>query len=164
MKFKTKLAITFLTIILLPVLLSLCAFLGIGTVMMRSGGQTTYGEGMRAYSMMSESIDAFSQATDELFDTIQEQARENTHRLEDKAYLDKLNEEAADKSSYIIIRKGDQIYYAGNAAAAQQIFSRLPAYVSLSRLTTGSSLAASQSSTKLLPIKPAPPVTRIVML
>ena len=29
MKFKTKLAITFLTIILLPVLLSLCAFLGI---------------------------------------------------------------------------------------------------------------------------------------
>ena len=42
---------------------------------MRSGGQTTYGEGMRAYSMMSESIDAFSQATDELFDTIQEQAR-----------------------------------------------------------------------------------------
>ena len=110
MKFKTKLAITFLTIILLPVLLSLCAFLGIGTVMMRSGGQTTYGEGMRAYSMMSESIDAFSQATDELFDTIQEQARENTHRLEDKAYLDKLNEEATDKS------------------AAQQIFSRLPAY------------------------------------
>ena len=108
MKFKTKLAITFLTIILLPVLLSLCAFLGIGTVMMRSGGQTTYGEGMRAYSMMSESIDAFSQATDELFDTIQEQARENTHRLEDKAYLDKLNEEAADKSSYIIIRKGDR--------------------------------------------------------
>ena len=115
MKFKTKLAITFLTIILLPVLLSLCAFLGIGTIMMRSGGQTTYDEGMRAYSMMSESIDAFSQATDELFDTIQEQARENTHRLEDKAYLDKLNEEAADKSSYIIIRKGDQIYYAGNA-------------------------------------------------
>ena len=131
MKFKTKLAITFLTIILLPVLLSLCAFLGIGTIMMRSGGQTTYDEGMRAYSMMSESIDAFSQATDELFDTIQEQARENTHRLEDKAYLDKLNEEAADKSSYIIIRKGDQIYYAGNAAAAQQIFSRSVSYTHL---------------------------------
>ena len=77
MKFKTKLAITFLTIILLPVLLSLCAFLGIGTIMMRSGGQTTYDEGMRAYSMMSESIDAFSQATDELFDRIQEQRRIN---------------------------------------------------------------------------------------
>ena len=104
MKFKTKLAITFLTIILLPVLLSLCAFLGIGTIMMRSGGQTTYDEGMRAYSMMSESIDAFSQATDELFDRIQEQARENTHRLEDKAYLDKLNEEAAE-----ILEKEDEI-------------------------------------------------------
>ena len=154
MKFKTKLAITFLTIILLPVLLSLCAFLGIGTIMMRSGGQTTYDEGMRAYSMMSESIDAFSQATDELFDTIQEQARENTHRLEDKAYLDKLNEEAADKSSYIIIRKGDQIYYAGNAAAAQQIFSRLPAMV----LKVSASWASSSSpSTGTRPEKSPPP-------
>jgi hypothetical protein len=31
-------------------------------------------------------------------------------------------------------------------------------------LTTGSSPAASQSSTKLLPMKPAPPVTRIMLL
>src|SRR5687767_6646628 len=39
---------------------------------------------------------------------------------------------------------------------------RLPAYVSLSRLTTGSSWCDSQSSTKLAPMKPAPPVTRIM--
>ena len=41
--------------------------------------------------------------------------------------MDKLNEEAADKSSYIIIRKGSDLL-CRNAAAAQQIFSRLPAY------------------------------------
>jgi hypothetical protein len=35
--------------------------------------------------------------------------------------------------------------------------------VSLSRLTTGSSLWASQSSTKLLPMKPAPPVMIIMI-
>ena len=38
---------------------------------------------------------------------------------------------------------------------------RLPAYVSLSRLTTGSPPFSSQSSTKLEPMNPAPPVTRI---
>ena len=38
---------------------------------------------------------------------------------------------------------------------------RLPAYVSLSRLTTGTSLSAHQSRTKFAPMKPAPPVTRI---
>ena len=85
MKFKTKLAITFLTIILLPVLLSLCAVSWHWDDHDAVRSQTTYDEGMRAYSMMSDRIDAFSQATDELFDTIQEQARENTHRLEDKA-------------------------------------------------------------------------------
>ena len=41
-------------------------------------------------------------------------------------------------------------------------FSRFPAYVSASRLTSGSPTVASQSRTKLRPMKPAPPVTRIM--
>ena len=32
------------------------------------------------------------------------------------------------KSTYIIVRKGDKLYYAGNEEAAQQIFEKLPAY------------------------------------
>src|SRR6185437_12840212 len=39
---------------------------------------------------------------------------------------------------------------------------RLPAYVRLSRLTTGSPSSSSQSRMKLAPMKPAPPVTRIM--
>lgn len=41
MKFKTKLAITFLTIILLPVLLSLVAFIMIGAVMVHTDERPT---------------------------------------------------------------------------------------------------------------------------
>src|SRR5438552_9577438 len=41
-------------------------------------------------------------------------------------------------------------------------FPRLPAYVSLSRLTTGSSQRSRQSRTKFAPMNPAPPVTRII--
>src|SRR5512143_1343686 len=43
-------------------------------------------------------------------------------------------------------------------------FSRLPAYVSLSRLTTGSSFTRSQSRMKFAPMKPAPPVTNITKI
>src|SRR5437870_5045265 len=43
-------------------------------------------------------------------------------------------------------------------------FSRLPAYVSLSRLTTRQSPLAQRSRTKLLPIKPQPPVTNTVFI
>src|SRR5207244_2284594 len=38
----------------------------------------------------------------------------------------------------------------------------LPGYVGLARVTTGSSPAANQASTKLAPMNPAPPVTRIM--
>src|SRR5262245_44832369 len=41
-------------------------------------------------------------------------------------------------------------------------FSRFPAYVSASRLTRGSSECLNQSTTKLLPMNPAPPVTSTV--
>lgn len=127
MKFKTKLAITFLTISLLPVLLSLLAFLAIGTALVWTSDQK-YGMETADYSMMSDSIDAFSQRTDELFNRIQQQADTEPARLEDEQYLNGLNEVAAENSSYLIVRKGDSLYYAGNAEAADRIFERLPSY------------------------------------
>lgn len=127
MKFKTKLAITFLTIILLPVLLSLIAFLAIGMLLVHSADQA-YGLETTDYSMMSDSIDAFSRGTDELFNRIRDEARQDPSVLEDKEYLSGLNTAASEKSSYIIVRKGDSLYYTGNASAAGKIFERLPRY------------------------------------
>ena len=57
-----------------------------------------------------------------------DQVKEDSSRLEDKEYLDHINEEVSRKSTYIIVRKGDKLYYAGNEEAAQQIFEKLPAY------------------------------------
>lgn len=127
MKFKTKLAITFITIILLPVMLSLVAFLAIGTVLVRSADQAN-GIETTDYSMMSDSIDAFSRGTDELFNEIWENAKLNPVSLENEAYLETLNAEAMEKSSYIIVRKGSELYYTGNFSAANKIFGRLPGY------------------------------------
>lgn len=127
MKFKTKLAITFLTIILLPVLLSLVAFIMIGAVMVHTD-EPSYGLGLSDYTMMSDTIDGFSGATDELFDKILNASRDDEACLEDSSYLDKLNEEASEYSSYVIVRKDDGIFYAGNREAAQKIWNRLPVY------------------------------------
>lgn len=127
MKFKTKLAITFVTIVLLPVMLSLIAFLAIGTVLVRSVDQAN-GLETTDYSMMSDSIDAFSHGTDDLFNMIWEKARRDPARLEDMEYLAGLNTTAVEKSSYIIVRKGEAIYYTGNESAAGKIFDRLPDY------------------------------------
>ncbi len=127
MKFKTKLAITFATIILLPVLLSLIAFLALGTLFVRTADRAN-GIETTDYSMMSDSIDAFSHGTDDLFNMILEKARSDPGRLEDREYLAGLNSTAVNKSSYIIVRKGEELYYTGNLSAANIIFDRLPDY------------------------------------
>lgn len=40
-----------------------------------------------------------------------DQVKEDSDRLEDKEYLDHINEEVSRKSTYIIVRKGDKLYY-----------------------------------------------------
>lgn len=55
-------------------------------------------------------------------------AEEDERRLEDKAFLEDLNEEASRVSSYIVVRKGTEEYYTGNEEMSGRFFSRLPAY------------------------------------
>ena len=121
MKFKTKLAITFLTIILLPVLLSLVAFIMIGAVMVHTD-EPSYGLGLSDYTMMSDTIDGFKRSLHNCLNKIlNATSRDDEACLEDSSYLDKLNEEASEYSSYVIVRKDDGIFYAGNREAAQKI-------------------------------------------
>ena len=70
----------------------------------------------------------FTNTTDQAYYVLLDQVKEDSSRLEDKEYLDHINEEVSRKSTYIIVRKGDKLYYAGNEEAAQQIFEKLPAY------------------------------------
>lgn len=127
MKFKTKLTITFFAVILLPTLLVLIAFMTIGTALIRSSDQKS-GLETTDLSMMSASIDAFSQSTDDLFHTISADADHAPDRLEDPDYLNELNAVAEEKSSYLIVRRENTLYYTGNASASALIFDRLPQY------------------------------------
>mgnify|MGYP002610046002 FL=1 len=126
MKFKTRLRVTFISIILLPLLLTIMAFVMIAIYLMN------YSQGLSLtdidYSMMSENFREFTNTTDQAYYVLLDQVKEDSSRLEDKEYLDHINEEVSRKSTYIIVRKGDKLYYAGNEEAAQNIFDKLPAY------------------------------------
>ena len=127
MKFKTKLAITFLTMFLLPLALSFVAFFAIGTLLIRS--MNLY-QGMEVadISMFSNTVESYSQATNELFDEILRKSRGDAGAFEDRVYLEILNENAEEHSSYIIVRKADELYYTGDKAGAEKIFYMLPKY------------------------------------
>ena len=130
MKFKTRLWITFVTMIVLPVILTSIAFGIISYTLIHKEGMN-YGIEINDYTMWSDSISSFGKVTDEVFYKLQIQAEMDSSRFLEEDYLDIVNENIKDAASYIIVRKGDDIYYSGNETATKQLASRLPEYGSV---------------------------------
>lgn len=126
MKFKTRLIITFLTIILLPLVLACTAFLCIGAFLSR--GQEEFGIRNEDYNVLIDPTYASRVITDEVFLEVKELLEEDPSKLEDVEILARINNEIVGKSSYILVRKEDVLYYAGNELAAKQIFDQLPEF------------------------------------
>ena len=127
MKFKTRLTITFLTIIILPVLLATVAFLGIA-IYLAHNASPNYDIRENNYNIISDSISSFGELTDEIYYELQAQVGIDSTRFEDKKYLEQVNIEMEEVSSFLIVRKGEYLYYTGNEKEADRIFNRLPAF------------------------------------
>lgn len=126
MKFKTRILITFLTIILLPIVLTATAFVFIGGYLAKS--QEEYGFKNSDYNVLIDPTQASRTISDEIFYEVKEKLRENPVKLEDISLLDSINARISDKSSYIIVRKNNNLYYTGNELASSQIFDKLPGF------------------------------------
>ena len=124
MKFKTRLQVTFLMIIILPLVLTCLAFCGIGLTLMNvQRGMPIFGFGSYA-----ENMQEMVEITEKAYTVLMEQAEEDTSVFLDKEYLDRVNQDIARKSTYIIVRKENDMIYAGNESAAKALFSKLPEY------------------------------------
>ncbi len=124
MKLKTRLVITFLTIVLLPAFLTVTAFIIIGGYLTRS--QQELGFQNSDYGVMIDPAQASRYISDEIFMEAKELLSEDPDALEDPEVLQQLNEEVSNRSSYILVRKNGKILYAGNEQAASLIFDSLP--------------------------------------
>ena len=127
MKFRTKLIITFLIVILLPILLSGIAFIAVGA-MVSYNSDLNFQIEISDDSTLSDSLASLNNTTNMMYIRLENIAEEDERRLEDKAFLEDLNEEASRVSSYIVVRKGTEEYYTGNEEMSGRFFSRLPAY------------------------------------
>ncbi len=126
MKFRTRLYITFITIILLPLALTAVAFFSIGIYLVN---EKKIDVGTKVdYSLFSESIQDFGDITEDTYNTLLSQSEMDAAVFENKEYLAGINKSVNNNNSYILVRKDNQIYYSGNMAAAEKIFNRLPAY------------------------------------
>ena len=88
MKFKTRLLVTFLTIVLLPLLLTMIAFMSIGAHLMNA--QREFGLVNLDYNMMSEPAQTFERITEEIFEKVEIQIALDETQMEDEEYLSEI--------------------------------------------------------------------------
>ncbi len=126
MKFKTRLMVTSIVIVLLPLMLTCAAFLLIGSHIEDAEGDFSLLDVNRV--PFTYTIENYSQITEDLLHEVNQQITSDSVKLEDREYLDEISAHLNSKFSYIIVRKGDSIYYTSNLNAARKIFSTLPEY------------------------------------
>lgn len=126
MKFKTRLLVTSIFIVVAPLLLTAVAFMGIGIYMVNS--EQDYGAPRRNLTSFAYTLENYNQMTETVLQEVKEQLLLDSSRIEDVDYLDELNDILENKSSYLIVRKGKEIFYTGNINAAEKIFLKLPDY------------------------------------
>ena len=126
MKFKTRLVITFLTIVLLPSFLALTAFVCIGGYLTKS--QEELGIQSKDYNVLIDPAQASQRMSNEIFFEVKEVLQNEPEMIESKEMWESLNEEVSDRASYLLVRKGNQLFYAGNEQAAGMIFNILPSF------------------------------------
>lgn len=126
MKLRTRLRITFIGIIVLPLLLTIAAFMIIGIILTN----LSVGVGMENtnYASMADDIREFGNTTNDIYMTLKGQIEQDKSQLENMDYLVELNHNISKRSTFLIVRKNDELYFAGNRTVSEIIFPNLPSY------------------------------------
>ena len=128
MKLKNRIIISFFVIILVPLILTVIAFMGFTSYQMRSI-EKQYGIEGITYESLSNNTFMLSKMTQKLFDNLQKTAKSDADKLEDVKYLDKVNEDLKAKNAYLLIRKEYSMIYNGSDETDSQILlEELPDY------------------------------------
>ena len=126
MKLKTRILITFLVIVLVPLLMGGMVFYVLTQVEVpnmkeRHGIEVTYDKLLNSRKMLDK-------MTEGTISTMQEKVVVSSREFEDIHYLDGLNTGLQERYSYLLVRKNEDIYYQGNDENIKEIFANLPVY------------------------------------
>ncbi len=126
MKLKTRLIISFITVMILPVLLSFAVVVAFGTLQLRSIEQT-YGITGADYSVFTNPIRTLSQVTESTYQQLKITTNRDASQMENVLYLEDINEELVTMNSYLVVTKGNDLIYSGTEDT-DNIWEELPEY------------------------------------
>ena len=124
MKLKTRLAVAFLAITIVPLLLFYAAVMGLSSYQTQSF-QKEYGLTERIDLFSGNSLQIFNRLTRQAQQEIRRETEKAPDRFENPVYLSQLNEALKDQYAYLIVRRNDQIIYWGSGAADPELSAQL---------------------------------------
>lgn len=128
MKLKTRLIIAFITVSVLPILLTGVAIFGMGRYQIHAI-EKNYDVSGTTYKSFSNPVQVLNQLTEKAYRDLREIAMEKPECMEDVTYLDDLNKALKEKDSYLIVRVGEKIIYIGGESEKTDILlEELPEY------------------------------------
>ena len=130
MNLKKRLTITFITLTFLPIVLTTATFLFLC-------GMVAYDETNMEF-LKEFSLESASEITDlaeETYYEIEKQLQTDPNQFSNPEYLDSLNGQLSEEESYLIVRKGNDIFYSGNSEKEDALVNDLPSYGSVNGQT-----------------------------
>lgn len=130
MKLRTRLAVAFLTITVVPMVLIYMSVLGLSSYQMKSF-RKAYGLPEQVELFSGNSMQVFNRLTQQCQTDIRKMLDTQPEMFEDLVYLEGVNQQLVSKYAYLMVRKGDQIIYCGDGDVQEQenFLMHLPEYI-----------------------------------
>ena len=113
MKLKTRLAVAFLTITIVPILLFYVAVVGLSSYQIQSF-RKEYGLTEQVDLFSGNSLQIFNRLTKRYQEEIRQTLKDDPGLYEDDTYLNNLNEELKGHYAYLIVLKGGEVSFCGS--------------------------------------------------
>ena len=123
MNLKKRLTITFITLTFLPIILTVVTFIFLCGMVAYNENSTGF---LKEFSF--ESVSGITELAEETYYEIEAQLGIDPDRFANIEYLDELNAQLEDDSSYIIVRKQNDFYYMGSENIDESLLNKLPSH------------------------------------
>ncbi|MCI8726376.1 MAG: HAMP domain-containing histidine kinase [Hungatella sp.] len=127
MKIKTRLAMAFLAVTVLPMALIYLAFWGLSHYQINSF-KKAYGLSEQVDLLSTNSVQVFNRLTRDSQVEIRKIIQTDPDKFTDREFLDAVNKKLAGKYAYLLVRRDGQIVYNGMGEQEEELYDRLPAY------------------------------------
>ena len=129
MKLKTRLVVAFVTITLMPIFLMYMVAVGLSSYQTKAFSEQ-YGLTEQIDLFSGNSVQAFNRLTQSFEEKIKKVAKATPEKFENQEYLTVLNNELKNYYAYLIVRKENQILFAGDEDLSidEEILEQLPDY------------------------------------